>query len=691
MMSIYLLGSCAAQDPYLRKARSTSQANPSQALRNYSIAIRHNPKNTRTAEEGSSLALRYGRPDSVVQWLLMDGESDNGLSDRALLYLADAYLLNAKPQEAIRRLKELLRKNKLADSLRSEAEQLLIWAENALWALEAPPIALVQPLDSPINSRFDEWGSILSPYTLRWYFTRSRAPQALRRPLQSAKRPFAILFGENDSAHHRPKVQPLTPYFNYQPHWLALLDLAADATAMWYFKGHSPRQGSIYHLPYDQLHDSAHSSLGTLPPGFHAQKGLCMIGDSLMIYASDAPGGLGGYDLYLMRKQGNQWSTPINLGHPINTPMDEVTPFYHAKSRHLYFSSNRRESFGHFDVFRLSFDIQQSKGGAIHHLAMPVNSTADDLFFRLYDDGLTASLTSNRPSKYGGLDLYQILFNEPQYEAKPADTTPLLLSWVSTPADALPTPQSDTTVTTHHTYALSPVSLDSPSLNNDLLDPQITILRELLQRYPHMRISIRSYVYSEDDDVANHHRSFAIAERVRKYLNQHGIGDSSIITQGYGSRHRRAINRHPNTSTASDTTAARIEWHLHPRPLEISPHDDGGPFTGDTMPQPFFKIALPPHGEDSPLAKLVHAANHGLIERIGDSAQPDTLIGLFHSYERARSWLKKLRAMYPHSSSHWKIFPYFKGRRLTQHEIVKLKEQFPQLNAYFTHQLRAKQ
>ena len=690
MMSLYLLNSCASQDPFLRKARSTSHSNPAQALRNYSIAIRHDPKNTRTAEEGSAVALRYGRPDSVVQWLLIDAEGNKGLSDRALLYLADAYLINSKPQKAIPLLKQLLRKEKLADSLRLRAEQLLIWAENALWAMEAPPAALIQPLDSPANSPFDEWGSILSPYTLRWYFTRARPPQALRHKPKPTNRLYAILYSAGDHKHQQSVVQPLTPYFDYQAQWLALLDIAADGTALWYYKGHTPRQGAIYRLPYDQLQDSVHSTMGTHPPGFHAQKGLSVIGDSLIIYASDIPEGYGGYDLYMMRKQGDQWSKPINLGPPINTPMDEITPYYHAKSGQLYFSSNRRESYGHLDVFRVDFDARQSSWGAVQHLAMPVNSTADDLYFRLYDDGLTASLTSNRPSAFGGLDLYKILFNEPQFAVEQPPIIPLFVARAA-PTDSLPMPQGDKPSATQNTLSLVPVPLKSTNIVSDSpFVAQLNTLTILLQRYPHTRIYVRSYVYSQDYEVDNQRRSFEIAERIREYLNERGIPDSSIITQGFGSRHLHKDKPPSQSSTEPDTAVALIEWYLYPPPTEVAMSHDNGATPIDQMSQPYFKIALPPHTQDAHLARLVHASNYGLIERIGNTPKPDALIGMFHSYESARSWLKKLQSLYPKYPSRWKILPYFKGRRLTQHEIVLLKEQFPELNVYFTRHLRAR-
>ncbi|MCS7037549.1 MAG: OmpA family protein [Saprospiraceae bacterium] len=61
-------------------------------------------------------------------------------------------------------------------------------------------------------------------------------------------------------------------------------------------------------------------------------------GDKLF-FASNRPGGFGGMDLYVSYRVGDSWSEPINLGAEINTKGNEVFPFIHADNT-LYFASD---------------------------------------------------------------------------------------------------------------------------------------------------------------------------------------------------------------------------------------------------------------------------------------------------------------------------------------------------------------
>ncbi len=69
-----------------------------------------------------------------------------------------------------------------------------------------------------------------------------------------------------------------------------------------------------------------------------------------LYFASDMPGGYGGFDLYVCNKRGDGWGEPGNLGPEINTEGDEVFPCVHSSGR-LYFSSSEHNSAGRLDIF----------------------------------------------------------------------------------------------------------------------------------------------------------------------------------------------------------------------------------------------------------------------------------------------------------------------------------------------------
>jgi len=81
----------------------------------------------------------------------------------------------------------------------------------------------------------------------------------------------------------------------------------------------------------------------------------------IMIFASNRPGGLGGYDLYYSMFKNGKWSSAVNLGPKINTSSDEYRPVigFHPDftNKYLMFSSNRSGGKGGFDLYFTGVDF----------------------------------------------------------------------------------------------------------------------------------------------------------------------------------------------------------------------------------------------------------------------------------------------------------------------------------------------
>ncbi len=75
----------------------------------------------------------------------------------------------------------------------------------------------------------------------------------------------------------------------------------------------------------------------------------------LLVFSSNRPGGFGGYDLYYSWYENGIWLDPINFGEEINTEFDEfrpVTMYVHDFVNDLMiFSSNRPGGMGGFDLY----------------------------------------------------------------------------------------------------------------------------------------------------------------------------------------------------------------------------------------------------------------------------------------------------------------------------------------------------
>jgi hypothetical protein len=85
------------------------------------------------------------------------------------------------------------------------------------------------------------------------------------------------------------------------------------------------------------------------------------IHNNIMIFSSNRPGGIGGYDLYYSIFKGGKWGTPVNLGPEINTSSDEFRPVIGSQSDFtnvfIIFSSNRPGGKGGFDLYFMGYEL----------------------------------------------------------------------------------------------------------------------------------------------------------------------------------------------------------------------------------------------------------------------------------------------------------------------------------------------
>lgn len=128
-----------------------------------------------------------------------------------------------------------------------------------------------------------------------------------------------------------------------------------------------------------------------------------------LFFASDMPGGFGGFDLYVVeRLPKGKWGEPLNLGPSINTEKEELFPFMSFFGS-LFFSSNgRSNTLGGMDIYFVNNPQNTSDETEVVNLGEPFNSTENDYSFITDPEGHSGFFASTRKElSYGKSDIFQ--------------------------------------------------------------------------------------------------------------------------------------------------------------------------------------------------------------------------------------------------------------------------------------------
>ncbi len=129
----------------------------------------------------------------------------------------------------------------------------------------------------------------------------------------------------------------------------------------------------------------------------------CISADGRTLYFISNRGGSS--DIYVSKFNG-KWSTPVSLGPNINSTGDEQAPFIHPDGKTLYFSSNGRIGIGEYDIYmsRLGKD---GKWVEAVNMGYPLNSLKDERSMIVAANGIDGYITTDNLKGFGDWDIYK--------------------------------------------------------------------------------------------------------------------------------------------------------------------------------------------------------------------------------------------------------------------------------------------
>src|SRR5260221_4320478 len=350
-------------------------------------------------------------------------------------------------------------------------------------------------------------------------------------------------------------------------------------------------------------------------PSYNAQQPFVMPDGKTLLFASDRPGGLGGFDLCKVDLDGSGQpaANPINLGGTINTSDDEEAPYYHQPSGKLVFSANGRTGMGGLDFFYS--ENQNGSWTTPVNFGYPVNSVRDDLYFASRGDAkniladvlissdrwadcclelihlkkahtvkhvavVVIDCRDNTPLPNVKLNVMDTINHVRLYDrVTAADGT---YSFTLEEYQPLKIVAAASMYTSDSVHFIAPPDVDEDTAtvgiclthyvpavgesmvienvyfefdNAKLLDSSAASLDNIvsiLKENPHMFVEISAYTDNKGKNVYNQQLSLRRAKSVVAYIGSKGIDKDRLWSKGYGASKPLAPNTNPDGSDNPD-------------------------------------------------------------------------------------------------------------------------------------------
>lgn len=274
------------------------------------------------------------------------------------------------------------------------------------------PFAIVN-IGPQINSEANDYAPVLNEAEDEIIFTSRRLDGNLNENVFSDNKPFEDIFISRKVNGKWTRAANIGRSVNI-PNHNSNLAISPDGKMLYSYRDDNGGDIFVSELKPDNSWSPAKPIPGSInTPDMESSMSVTADGNTLY-FASERPGGFGGIDIYVATKDGKgNWGKVKNLGATINTERHEDGPFIDYSGKKLYFSSESHKGMGGYDIFESNL-INPSKNewSTPLNVGYPINTADNDIYFVETADGKRDYYASVRDDGLGYLDVYMIVPKE---------------------------------------------------------------------------------------------------------------------------------------------------------------------------------------------------------------------------------------------------------------------------------------
>ncbi len=259
-----------------------------------------------------------------------------------------------------------------------------------------------------INTYFDEHSAYLPPNDSNLFFTSKRPKKEPTKTVSRFKYKERI-FLANNCIHQQCEWVSALKALNKNAN-VSMAGVDKTKNRIFFYEG-KRQTGRLLMTRYDsekKKWKEIKQVKGKINHIAYRETSISVGPDNTAYFITNRRGSVGGKDIWVAKyKKNDRWAKPYNIGNGLNTPFDEEGVYISDDGNTLYFSSKGHLGMGGFDVYKSFKQIDGSWSNPIN-LGHPINSPADELFYHPTRDSMVALYSTIRGDSYGGLDIYKI-------------------------------------------------------------------------------------------------------------------------------------------------------------------------------------------------------------------------------------------------------------------------------------------
>jgi len=328
--------------------------------------------------------------------------------------IARAYHYNYKFDDALAMLDKYIKRKSTTPEKKKLAEQLISYCNNGKALVASPVEAQIENIGEIVNTTNSEYVPVISSdeqvmiYTYRGDESTGGKQNAFNQPDE-----FGIYYEDVFITHKEGgnwvAGGSIGPNINTNAHDAAI-GISNDGQKLFVFRDNGYDGGDIY---ISVLRGDTWSEPEKLKGDVNtsAWEGSASLSadEKTLYFSSEWPGGYGGKDLYMASLMPDgSWGKIKNLGATVNTVYDDDAPFIHPDGVTMLYSSKGLNSMGGYDIFKTELNPKDSSWSTPVNMGYPINTPDEDIYFVLAANGTRGYYASGKSGGFGLQDIYSV-------------------------------------------------------------------------------------------------------------------------------------------------------------------------------------------------------------------------------------------------------------------------------------------